>query len=160
MMNENKQAAEQKAAAAERIEKLRALINDYRYHYHVLDESTMSEAAADSLKHELSQLEAKYPDLITPDSPTQRVAGRALDKFTKVRHERRMISLADVFSEDEIREWAERNAKLESSLLAPREDKFFTDIKMDGLACALKYRDGVLYQAHGGQYSVAPARRG
>ena len=147
MMNENKQAAEQKAAAAERIEKLRALINDYRYHYHVLDESTMSEAAADSLKHELSQLEAKYPDLITPDSPTQRVAGRALDKFTKVRHERRMISLADVFSEDEIREWAERNAKLESSLLAPREDKFFTDIKMDGLACALKYRDGVLYQA-------------
>ena len=61
----------------DRVAKLRDLINDYRYHYHVLDESTMSEAAADSLKHELSQLEEKYPELITPDSPTQRVAGQA-----------------------------------------------------------------------------------
>ena len=60
----------------ERAQKLRELIDDYRYHYHVLDESTMSEAAADSLKHELSELEAKYPELITPDSPTQRVAGK------------------------------------------------------------------------------------
>ena len=67
----------------ERVQKLRDLINDYRYHYHVLDESIMSEAAADSLKHELSQLEEQYPELITPDSPTQRVAGRALDKFQK-----------------------------------------------------------------------------
>ena len=92
----------EKQEAEKRILKLRELINDYRYHYHVLDESTMSEAAADSLKHELSQLEEKYPDLITPDSPTQRVAGRPLDKFEKVTHERRMISLADVFSEDEI----------------------------------------------------------
>ena len=81
----------------ERIQKLRALINEYRYHYHVLDESIMSEAAADSLKHELSQLEEQYPELITPDSPTQRVAGQALDKFQKVTHAERMISLADVF---------------------------------------------------------------
>ena len=70
----------------ERVAKLRDLINDYRYHYHVLDESIMSEAAADSLKHELAQIEEKYPELITPDSPTQRVAGRALDKFQKVAH--------------------------------------------------------------------------
>ena len=75
-----------KKQAQARIEKLRELINDYRYHYHVLDESIMSEAAADSLKHELSLLEAEYPDLITPDSPTQRVAGKPLDKFTKVKH--------------------------------------------------------------------------
>ncbi len=67
-----------KSEAEERIGKLRTLINDYRYHYHVLDESTMSEAAADSLKHELSQLEAHYPELVTPVSPTQRVAGMAL----------------------------------------------------------------------------------
>ena len=86
----------------DRIEKLRNLINDYRYHYHVLDESTMSEAAADSLKHELSQLEAEYPELITPDSPTQRVAGQALDKFNKVTHRTRMISLSDVFDRSEI----------------------------------------------------------
>ena len=127
-----------------RILKLRELINDYRYHYHVLDESIMSEAAADSLKHELAQLEAEYPDLVTPDSPTQRVAGKPLDKFTKVRHERRMISLADVFSEEEVKDWITRNEKL---IPGGRISEFFTDIKMDGLACSLKYRDGIFTQA-------------
>lgn len=126
----------------ERIEKLRDLINDYRYHYHVLDESTMSEAAADSLKHELAKLEEQYPELITPDSPTQRVAGRALDKFTKVKHEQRMISLADVFSKEEISEWLDRIAKL--GAINP---ELFVDIKMDGLAMALIYEDGLLKQA-------------
>ena len=133
-----------KAEAEVRIAKLRDIINDYRYHYHVLDESIMSEAAADSLKHELAQLEAEYPELITPDSPTQRVAGRPLDKFEKVTHERRMISLADVFSREEVLDWVTRNEKLVPGGVI-RE--FFTDIKMDGLACALKYRDGVFYQA-------------
>ena len=133
-----------KSEAEERILKLRELINDYRYHYHVLDESIMSEAAADSLKHELTQLEAEYPELITPDSPTQRVAGKPLDKFTKVAHEKRMISLADVFSEEEIKDWISRNEKL---IPGGKITEFFTDIKMDGLACALKYRDGVFYQA-------------
>ncbi len=69
-----------KIEAEQRILKLRKLIDEYRYHYHVLDESIMSEAAADSLKHELSELEKQYPELITPDSPTQRVAGRPLKK--------------------------------------------------------------------------------
>jgi len=131
-----------KQAASARIDKLRELINDYRYHYHVLDESIMSEAAADSLKHELSQLEEKFPDLITPDSPTQRVAGKPLDKFTKVRHKERMISLADVFSEEEIKDWLSRNQKLTHSKFS-----FFTDIKMDGLACSLHYKNGLLVQA-------------
>ncbi len=131
-----------KSAAAERIIKLRELINDYRYHYHVLDESTMSEAAADSLKHELSELEKQYPELITPDSPTQRVAGKPLDKFEKVTHAERMISLADVFSEDEVREWLISNEKLVGKI-----NEFFTDIKMDGLACALHYEDGLLVRA-------------
>lgn len=130
--------------AAARIAKLRDLINDYRYHYHVLDESIMSEAAADSLKHELSQLEAEYPELITPDSPTQRVAGKPLDKFTKVRHQQRMISLADVFSKTEVIEWIRRNEKLVPGGAIP---ELFTDIKMDGLACSLKYHDGLFYQA-------------
>ena len=133
-----------KSEADKRINKLREIINDYRYHYHVLDESIMSEAAADSLKHELSQLEAEYPELITPDSPTQRVAGKPLDKFEKVTHDKRMISLADVFSEEEIKDWIARNEKLVPS---GKIEEFFTDIKMDGLACALKYRDGVFYQA-------------
>ncbi len=133
-----------KSEAAARILKLRGLINDYRYHYHVLDESIMSEAAADSLKHELSQLEAEYPELITPDSPTQRVAGRALDKFEKVAHDKRMISLADVFSREEVLDWVSRNEKL---LPGGKIAEFFTDIKMDGLACSLKYRNGIFYQA-------------
>lgn len=132
-----------KKQAAERITKLRELINDYRYHYHVLDESTMSEAAADSLKHELSQLEEQYPDLITPDSPTQRVAGVALDKFAKVTHRTPMISLQDVFNRDEVKAWIARTDKL----LPGRTHEFFCDIKMDGLACALIYEDGILVQA-------------
>lgn len=133
-----------KEDAIKRILKLRELINDYRYHYHVLDQSTMSEAAADSLKHELSQLEATYPDLITQDSPTQRVAGRPLDKFTKVEHVQRMISLADVFSESEIREWVARNYKLVEKTV---HFDYFTDIKMDGLAMSLHYENGVLKRA-------------
>ncbi|MBR2710373.1 NAD-dependent DNA ligase LigA [Candidatus Saccharibacteria bacterium] len=133
-----------KSEAEARILKLRELINDYRYHYHVLDESIMSEAAADSLKHELSQLEAEYPELVTPDSPTQRVAGKPLDKFEKVAHEKRMISLADVFSREEVLDWINRNEKL---VPGGKIAEFFTDIKMDGLACSLKYRDGVFYQA-------------
>ncbi len=131
-----------KSEAEQRIIKLRELINEYRYHYHVLDESIMSEAAADSLKHELSELEKQFPELITPDSPTQRVAGKALDKFTKVTHAERMISLADVFSEDEVKEWVQSNEKIVGPI-----QEYFTDIKMDGLACALHYQDGLLVQA-------------
>lgn len=130
--------------AESRILKLRELINDYRYHYHVLDESIMSESAADSLKHELTLLEEKFPELITPDSPTQRVAGRPLDKFNKVTHQTRMISLADVFSEAEVRDWVARNYKL---VPAKTQLNFFTDIKMDGLAMSLHYHNGILTQA-------------
>ena len=133
-----------KSDAEARIIKLRELINDYRYHYHVLDESIMSEAAADSLKHELVQLETEFPELVTPDSPTQRVAGRPLDKFEKVTHKKRMISLADVFSREEVLDWVNRSKKL---VPGGEIKEFFTDIKMDGLACALKYKDGVFVQA-------------
>jgi DNA ligase (NAD+) len=132
-----------KSDAASRIAKLRNLINDYRYHYHVLDESTMSEAAADSLKHELSQLEAEYPDLITADSPTQRVAGQPLAKFSQIRHSSRMLSLNDVFDGTEVQAWVDRLIKLEPGASL----EYFADVKMDGLACALVYQDGVLQQA-------------
>ena len=128
--------------ATDRAKRLRQVINDYRYKYHVLDESTMSEAAADSLKHELSQLEERFPELITPDSPTQRVAGRALDKFTKVTHKTRMISLQDVFDRGEIVAWIERMEKLRKI-----KKEFLCDIKMDGLACSLVFEDGQLVQA-------------
>ena len=127
----------------ERVTKLRSLINEYRYHYHVLDESILSESAADSLKHELSQLESEYPSLITPESPTQRVAGQPLDKFIKVAHRTPMISLADVFNREEVGAWAGRMRRVLPSV----SDEYVCDIKMDGLACALTYQDGVLVQA-------------
>lgn len=129
--------------AKERVAKLKKLINDYRYHYHVLDESIMSEAAADSLKHELSQLEEQFPDLLTQDSPTQRVAGKALDKFVKVAHSRPLISLNDVFNREEVEAWIRRTDKL-----APGNvHEYFCDIKMDGFACALIYENGKFVQA-------------
>lgn len=132
-----------KEQAAERLNQLRKLINDYRYHYHVLDESIMSEAAADSLKHELDELEAQYPDLITPDSPSQRVAGESLPGFSQVKHSSRMLSLNDVFNRDELEAWAKRLQKL-----APdHHPEYFADVKMDGLAVALWYQDGVFERA-------------
>ncbi len=133
-----------KVDAEKRISKLRELINDYRYHYHVLDESTMSEAAADSLKHELSELEGQFPELITADSPTQRVAGAPLPGFKTVTHSQRMLSLNDVFSEDELQAWITRITKLLPPDVKP---EYFMDVKMDGFACALVYEDGLLTTA-------------
>ncbi|MBP9761593.1 NAD-dependent DNA ligase LigA [Candidatus Saccharibacteria bacterium] len=132
-----------KSQAIARIAQLRSVIDDYRYQYHVLDQSVMSEAAADSLKHELAQLEALYPDLVTADSPTQRVAGVALDAFQKVAHRIPMISLQDVFNRTEVEAWIKRIDKL----LPGETQGFFCDIKMDGLACSLIYEDGLLVQA-------------
>ncbi len=129
-------------SVGQRAKKLRELINDYRYNYHVLNKSTMSEAAADSLKHELSQLEAEHPELITPDSPTQRVAGKPLPGFVKIRHSTRMLSLNDVFDETEFNAWVARTQKF----LSDQDLEFFADLKMDGLACALVYEDGMLVQ--------------
>jgi DNA ligase (NAD+) len=130
-----------KSQVQDRILKLRELINDYRYHYHVLNESTMSEAAADSLKHELTQLESEFPELITPDSPSQRVAGAPIEGFASVEHSSRMLSLNDVFDRAEVEAWEQRILKL-----LPEDSKleYFADIKMDGLACALVYQEGLL----------------
>lgn len=133
-----------RAQAQKRVIKLRQLIEDYRYNYHVLNKSIMSEEAADSLKHELAELEETYPDLITADSPTQRVAGKALSGFRQIEHSARMLSLNDVFSREEIIAWQKRIIKL---LNNPTELDYFTDIKMDGLACALVYDDGLLSYA-------------
>jgi DNA ligase (NAD+) len=132
-----------KETQATRAKKLRELINDYRYNYHVLNKSIMSEAAADSLKHELSQIEQEHPELITPDSPTQRVAGAPLPGFRQIRHSSRMLSLNDVFDESELEAWIVRIKKL---LPQNPNLEYFTDLKMDGFACALVYEDGVLTQ--------------
>ncbi|HET6864000.1 MAG TPA: NAD-dependent DNA ligase LigA [Candidatus Saccharimonadales bacterium] len=127
---------------AARAAKLRELINEYRYNYHVLDKSIMSEAAADSLKHELSQIETAHPELITSDSPTQRVAGQPLPQFKKIQHSGRMLSLNDVFNQEELEAWVARIQKLSGQA----DIEYFVDLKMDGLACALVYENGVLTQ--------------
>jgi DNA ligase (NAD+) len=133
-----------KSQSEQRAAKLKNLINDYRYHYHVLNESILSEEAADSLKHELSQLESQYPQLITPDSPTQRVAGEPLPGFMQVEHSTRMLSLNDVFNQTEVEAWRERIKKL---LPDNEVIDYFVDIKMDGIAGALVYEDGILTTA-------------
>jgi len=132
----------QKREAKQRIEKLKAEIDHHRYLYHVLDRQEISEGALDSLKHELAQLEADYPEFVTPDSPTQRVAGKPLEKFQKVRHEIPLRSLTDAFDETEMRDWEQRNQKL---VAGSRE--FFCETKMDGLAVSLVYEKGVLKTA-------------
>ncbi len=130
------------AEAKERLGKLRQEIDRYRYEQHVLDALSISEAALDALKHELFQLEQTFSDLITPDSPTQRVAGKALEGFRKVTHTVPMLSLEDVFSREEADAWLLRVAKLGSGSVFD----FFAEIKMDGLALSLVYRDGQLVE--------------
>ncbi len=131
-----------KQAVKQRIEKLKKEIDRHRYLYHVLDRQEISDAALDSLKHELDQLERQYPEFITLDSPTQRVGGKPLDAFTKVRHTAPMLSLNDVFSKEEVSDWEKRITKL----VPPGLDlDYFGEIKMDGLAIALVYRNGLLH---------------
>ncbi len=135
-----------KTAARQRIAKLRVEIDRHRYLYHVLDRPEISDAALDSLKHELAQLEGQWPDLVTPDSPTQRVGGRPLNEFAKVRHRTPMLSLNDAFSTDEVTEWVDRIKRLLPSNLSAQLD-YYAEIKMDGLALSLIYRAGVLVRA-------------
>lgn len=128
---------------AQRIQKLRSQLNQYSYEYHVLDDPSVSDAVYDSLFAELKVLEAAHPELVTADSPTQRVGNELKGGFTKVQHSSRMLSLNDVFSRDEVEAWVKRMDKL----LPGRTHEFFADVKMDGLACALIYQDGLLVQA-------------
>lgn len=126
--------------AKARIAKLRREINYQRYCYHVLDRQDISDVALDSLKHELAKLEEQFPDLLTPDSPTQRVAGKALAKFKKVHHRVRMTSLGDAFNPEELAAWEERIKKL----LPHQKFEYFAEAKGDGFAVSLIYRDGLL----------------
>lgn len=126
-----------------RAKELRELLNRYSYEYHVLDAPSVDDAVYDSLFGELKKLEAEYPELIVADSPTQRVGHELKGGFKKVRHSSRMLSLNDVFDRQEVEAWVQRMDKL----LPGRTHEFFADVKMDGLACAIIYQDGVLTQA-------------
>ena len=129
-----------KEETRKRIEKLKKVINYHRYLYHVLNKQEISEDALDSLKHELYKLEKQFPEFITPDSPTQRVAGKPLEGFEKVRHETPMLSIEDIFSEEELKEWITYLKKLEPQV----RFNFFAELKVDGFAISLVYKDGIL----------------
>ncbi len=126
--------------AKNRIEKLKKEIDHYRYVYHVLDRQEISDAALDSLKDELVRLEREFPALVTPDSPTQRVAGEPLAQFEKVTHPTPMLSLNDAFGEEDLRAWEERLMRLDPFARL----SFFAEPKIDGLAVSLLYEDGLL----------------
>ena len=133
-----------KNEAKKRISKLRDEIEKYRYAYHVEDRSIISDSALDSLKKELFDLENQYPDLVTEDSPTQRVGGKPLDKFEKVKHEEKMNSFNDAFSEEDIKDWLER---AKNYLGEDIEPEFYVELKIDGFAIELVYENGLLVQA-------------
>ena len=132
-----------RSQAQKRIKKLKEVIAYHRHLYHVLDTQEISDAALDSLKHELKGLEDEYPEFITKDSPTQRVGGVALEKYEKVKHKERMLSMEDVFSQEEFERWVDRLKKYSGR---PKID-FYLMTKIDGLAVSLVYEDGILVQA-------------
>ncbi|MFA5714706.1 MAG: NAD-dependent DNA ligase LigA [Candidatus Paceibacterota bacterium] len=130
-----------KQKVQQRIKKLRELINHHRYLYHVLDKEEISESALDSLKKELFDLEMKFPELITSDSPTQRVGGKPLGAFQKVERDNMMYSFNDAFSREDMDDWEIRNKKLIN-----KEDivEYYCEPKLDGLAIELIYKKGIL----------------
>lgn len=138
-----------KKEAKDRAKKLREQISDLRYRYHVLDDPTITDEVYDSLTQELVDIEEKYPDLKTPDSPTQRVGGQPLDKFKKVKHKVRQWSFNDAFEEEDILAWDERNKKGLESKLSKKPEKigYTCELKIDGLHVVLTYEKGVLITA-------------
>jgi DNA ligase (NAD+) len=132
-----------KLQAKKRIEQLKKTINHHRYLYHVLDKQEISEAALDSLKKELFDLEQRYPELITPDSPTQRIGGKPLKEFKKVQHGTPMLSFNDAFSKEDMRDWLERLENHLGRKIKHTDKTFYCELKIDGLAIELEYENGI-----------------
>ena len=124
----------------QRIEKLKKTINHHRYLYHVQDKQEISDSALDSLKKELFDLEQNYPEFITEDSPTQRVGGKPLKEFKKIRHPQRMLSFNDAFAKQDMQNWLERFSKLLNEN-EKKEIDFYCELKIDGLAIELIYEN-------------------
>ena len=139
-----------KAKIKERMEKLSKTIEHHRYNYHVLDKEEISAEALDSLKRELSLLEAEYPDLVDENSPSKRVAGKPLKQFEKVTHKVPQWSFNDAFTEQDVKDFDGRVRRmLHSALPSVKNINFSYDceLKIDGLKVALEYKDGILIQA-------------
>jgi len=123
----------------DRIEDLREQIRHHNRLYHIEDAPEIADAEYDALYKELEELEAENPELVTPDSPTQRVGGEPLEEFVQIRHSIPMLSLANARKTEELREWDARVRRL----LGPDEEpRYVTELKIDGLAVSLRYEDG------------------
>ncbi len=128
-----------KEQAHQQIEKLRERLNRYNYEYYVLDNPSVPDAEYDKKMQELISLETDFPELVTADSPSQRVGGEPLDAFQKVQHRIPMLSLGNAFNESELRDFARRaNQGLDEPI------SFVCELKIDGLAVSLIYEDGKL----------------
>ncbi len=123
----------------QRVDELRSLLDRYNYEYYVLDQPSVSDAEYDALMNELRRIEGDHPELVTPESPTQRVGISPSSGFGTVRHEIPMLSLGNVYNQDELNEWAERIFRLAGR----RDIVFVTEPKIDGSAVSILYRNGV-----------------
>jgi len=131
-----------KEAAAKEIEKLRREINYHNYRYYVLDSPVISDQEYDRLMRRLEELEKLYPELVTPDSPTQKVGAPPREEFGTVTHSVPMLSLQNAFSEEEVIEFDRRIKRL----LGTNKVDYVAEPKIDGLAVEVVYRDGVYVQ--------------
>ena len=147
MQNMNYQVPKTKAEAVSRLEKLRKTIEHHRYLYHVLNRSEISPEALDALKHELVLIEEAYPDLITPDSPSQRVAGAPLKGFKKVKHTVEQWSFNDAFDAEEMREFDARVKNMLAKVDRKAGPSYVCELKIDGLKGVLTYEKGILVTA-------------
>jgi len=132
-------------SAAKRAAELRKQLEYHGHRYYVLDDPEISDVEYDELLNELRDIEKEHPDLLTPDSPTQRVGGQPLSKFPEVKHLQPMLSLANARNEEELAAWVVRSERyLERQGVEMGDVRFVTEPKIDGLAISLVYEDGVL----------------
>jgi DNA ligase (NAD+) len=123
----------------QKIEALREELRHHEHLYYVLDAPEWTDAQYDARMNELKALEAAHPELITPDSPTQRVGGKPKEGFVKVAHSRPMLSLDNAYNEAELRAWAER---VQGGLAVGESPRYVCELKLDGLSLALQYEPG------------------
>lgn len=133
-------------AIVERLKKLRAAVEKHRYNYHVLDKEEISSEALDSLKKELFELEAQYPELYDPNSPSQRVAGEPLKEFSKVHHKVEQWSFGDAFSEKDMEDFDARIKRFLVQDEIKEAPQYVSELKIDGLKIVLEYKKGELFQ--------------
>ena len=122
-----------------KIEKLRSQVDDLRYKYHILNDPQVTDKMYEGLMDELRKLEERHPEFLSPDSPTQRVAGEPLKKFEKVKHVVPQWSFSDAFDREDLENWEERNLKILEKKLGerPKDISYSVELKIDGLHMVL-----------------------